>query len=177
MLHQEGALPLRRGDVFEYTAKVSPRKAYLYVVYLNSDGSVTPLFPWKRYDWNQRPKETPDFRVRQKGEMMRGRSGVEALLLLARDTPLPIEVDLRKVIGELPRQQGLADPLARAWFENGELDLDSGARAAPEVWRDNPEDAIPRAQSILRDRLRELFPYTRAVCFAFQGDEKKGKDK
>lgn len=172
MLDQELALPLRPGDLFEYTADVKPHKAYLYVIYLNSDGTVTPLFPWEKYDWKERPTDEPRDHLYQKGAMNAGPTGVESLVLLVRETPLPANIELATVIGDLPRQQNSSDPLAFAWFENGALLKEAGQRAAPSVWQ-KADDPIPLTQALLHDRLRTLFPYTRAVCFAFQGTEPK----
>jgi hypothetical protein len=33
------------------------------------------------------------------------------------------------------------------------------------------DDPVLRAQALLRDELRPLFPYTRAVCYGFQGEQ------
>jgi hypothetical protein len=101
-----------------------------------------------------------------------GPSGVEALLLLAREEPLPAGVDLVPRFAGLPRQAGL-DPLqppVAVWLENGEPVRDEPERAPINLGQTQAlEDPVWRARALLRDGLRPLFPYTRAVCFTFQG--------
>jgi tRNA A-37 threonylcarbamoyl transferase component Bud32 len=171
MLHQAGALPLRPGDMLEYEASVN-RPAYLYVVYLDTRGKATPLFPWKDYDWKQRPAEERRMLKVDTGELGKSPAGIESLLLLVREEPLPKEVDLPALFAGLPKQKGLPDPRARAWFVNGELRGHDPDRGPPvRIGQGDPrEDVALQTQVLLRDKLRPLFPYTRAVCFAFQGD-------
>ena len=143
------------------------RKAYLYVVYLDSRGKATPLFPWKNDDWQKRPEqEEPLLEWVESGPLGESPSGIESLLLLAREDPLPRDVDLAALFEGLPKQDRLPHPRARAWFENGEL-VQEKDRGAVQIGRDDP---VGRTQALLRGRLRPLFPFTRAVCFAFQGD-------
>jgi hypothetical protein len=171
LLHQAGALPLRPGDVMEYEVGVN-RPAYLYVVYLDTRGEATPLFPWKNYDWKQRPTEERRIRLVQEGPLGKTPAGIESLLLLVREERLPDEVDLPALFAGLPKQQGLPHLRARAWFENGELVRHDPDRGPPvRIGQGDPrEDVVLQTQVLLRDKLRPLFPYTRAVCFAFQGD-------
>jgi serine/threonine protein kinase len=171
LLHQPLALPLRPGDRMEIEAEVN-RPAYLYLVYLDSQGRATPLFPWRGFDWKRRPAEERRLRLFQEGPLDPGPSGVESLLLLIREEPLPGEADLPALFAGLPKQKGLPDRRARAWFENGELVRDDPERGPPRLigQGDPREDPLVQAQALLRDRLRTVFPYTRAVCFAFQGD-------
>jgi hypothetical protein len=168
LLHQPLALPLQAEMWMEIEAEVN-RPAYLYVVYLDSNGKATPLFPWLEYDWRQRPAEERRLRLYQKGPLAPSPSGVESLLLLVRAERLPDDVDLAALFAGLPRQNGLPDPRARAWFENGELVRHDRDRGPVRVGQ-GQEDAVLRTQALLRGKLRPLFPYTRAVCFAFQGD-------
>jgi hypothetical protein len=170
LLHQPLALPLRPNDLMEIEAVLN-RPAYLYLVYLDSKGEATPLFPWKNYDWKQRPAEERRDRLFQKGPLDPGPSGIEALLLLARDEPLRDDEDLSGRLAGLPKQKGLPDRRARAWFENGELVRDEADRGAVRVGQGAAQDdPVRQTQALLRERLRPLFSYTRAVCFAFQGE-------
>jgi hypothetical protein len=98
-----------------------------------------------------------------------GPAGMQSLLLLVRDEPLPAEreAELRSALQGLERQAapGLR---AAAWFENGELVTDERERsAAPEFTKvEKGADPVLRTQALLRTRLKEWFPYTRAVCFS-----------
>jgi hypothetical protein len=105
-------------------------------------------------------------------ELQPDRSGIQSLLLLARDEPLPADEDLAKRFAGLPKQSGL-DPLrtrAAAWFEDGEPVRDEPDRAPINLGQTQSiEDPVGRTRTLLRGELRPLFPYTRAVCFTFQG--------
>jgi serine/threonine-protein kinase len=171
LLHQQHALPLRTDDEIQIDVAVN-RPAYLYLVYLDSQGGATPLFPWKKRDWRQRPAEERRDWLRNTGPLDAGPSGVESLLLLVREEPLPEDGDLPKLFAGLPKQNELPDPRSRAWFENGELVRHDPDRGPPVLigQGDPRDDAVVQTQALLRDKLRPLFPYTRAVCFAFQGD-------
>ena len=44
-LEQKGALPLRNGELVRVEATLS-RPAYVYLVWIDSNGQTTPLYPW-----------------------------------------------------------------------------------------------------------------------------------
>src|SRR5439155_19645794 len=52
-LNHPGALPLRPGDGMRIEVQLN-RPAYVYVVWLDTDGKATPLFPWDE-EWSKRP--------------------------------------------------------------------------------------------------------------------------
>jgi hypothetical protein len=98
---------------------------------------------------------------------------VESILLLAREEPLPEGEDekLAGLLRGLPRQGRLPDPRAAAWFENGELVRDEEDRGAIQIGDPAAvDDPVLRTQRLLRGELKRLFPYTRAVCYGFQGE-------
>jgi hypothetical protein len=178
-LHEQGVLPLKPGDLLRIEATLN-RPAYLYLVWLDSSGRATPLWPWVNSDWRNRSADRDRSRqalsVPEDSEMGApldpGPSGIEALLLLARDEPLPAGENLAQRFAGWPRQPGL-DPLRlrlAAWFENGEPVHDEPERAPINVAQaQSLEDPVWRARALLRGGLRPLFGYTRAVCFTFQG--------
>jgi hypothetical protein len=178
-LSQKDVLPLKPGDLLRIEATLN-RPAYLYLVWLDAGGAATPLWPWIKQDWRNRPAERDQpqpalFIPEQANEgtpLGPGPSGVEALLLLARDEPLPADVDLVQWFAGLPRQAGL-DPLqsqVAVWFENGEPVRDEPERAPINMGQAQTiEDPVWRTRSILRNGLSPLFPYTRAVCFTYKG--------
>jgi hypothetical protein len=172
-------LPLKAGDLLRIEASLN-RPAYLYLVWLDSGGAATPLWPWANSDWGNRPadRDRPRQALNIPPESDRGHplqpgpSGIEALLLLARETPLPAGEDLAKRFAGLPRQADLHPLRARvaAWFEDGEPVRDEPERAPINLGLTQAiEDPVWRARALLRDSLRPVFPYTRAVCFTFQG--------
>jgi tRNA A-37 threonylcarbamoyl transferase component Bud32 len=172
-------LPLKAGDLLRIEASLN-RPAYLYLVWLDSGGTATPLWPWLDGDWRHRPadRDRPRTAVSlpaaadQGAPLEPGPSGVEVLLLLARDEPLPAGEDLAQRFAGLPKQGGL-DPLrtrVAAWFEDGEPVRDEPERAPINLGNSLAlEDPVWRTRALLRQELRPLFPYTRAVCFTFQG--------
>jgi hypothetical protein len=173
MLHQNNALPLRAGDIVNYVVEATPRPLYLYIVYFNCDGTVTPLHPWTNTKWKPVPKEEPRTQFVQQIDISPDCSGVEALVLFARTTPLADGVKLDELIGKLPPQPELTDEDTLAWFANGELQKDGAGNRAPRVRFNKPDDPVGRIRSILLGhQLRTSFPWTRAVCFAVRGKEK-----
>jgi hypothetical protein len=188
-LHERRAVPLGPRDWIRIEAAVN-RPAYLYVAWIDTDGKVTPLWPWQEGDWAKRPaKETPRDRLtlplpdstKDIMPLTPGPPGVEALLLLARDGPLnPSENETVMQTLAWPPARRLTAPAAAdlavaVWLENGERVDDEPTRAPildKAGWSGDPENRI---RSLMRD-LRSVFPYTRAVCFGNQGNEQKDRD-
>jgi hypothetical protein len=175
-LHQEGALPLRTGDWLRVEVKLS-RPGYPYVVWLDSTGKATPLYPWQQGDWRKRPAREPRRdRLSLPEDDAAGApladspTGIECLLLLACEEPLPAGADVAGLFAGLPRQQGQARLQAAAWFENGELVQDEEGRGPMQIEQAGAVgDPVLQAQALLRGRLAGRFALTRAVCFSFQG--------
>ena len=123
-LDDAGAMPLRPGDEFCIEAELN-RPAYVYVLWIDTDGKVQPVYPWRPGHWEERPAEDrPMARLRRPEaldefyKVRKGTAGMETLALLARDTPLSGDVDLRAELGVLPRP-AVQELKATAWFENG----------------------------------------------------------
>jgi hypothetical protein len=95
-LDRPGVLPLKAGDRFRIEARLD-RPAYLYLLWVGSDGKVAPIYPWKPGHWESRPAqerkrdrlELPA-KADQAWEIPAGKPGIETLLLLVREeSPLP----------------------------------------------------------------------------------------
>jgi hypothetical protein len=155
------------------------RPAYLYVIWLDSVGKATPMYPWRDGNWHDRPA---DERAVKRLALPPGEgeaapldpspSGVESILLLARDERLPPGEDdaLAAIFRDLPKQDRLPDLRAAAWFEGGELVRNEEDRGPMQIGRaEGIDDPVLRTQGLLRGQLAQLFPYTRAVCYGFQG--------
>ena len=90
------AVPLRAADEFRIEARLD-RPAYVYLFWLDSEGKVAPLYPWKEHDWSQRPAEEQKVTDAELPEIITdileipaSPPGLETLVLLAReDSPLP----------------------------------------------------------------------------------------
>jgi tetratricopeptide (TPR) repeat protein len=112
------------GDEFCIEAELN-RPAYLYVLWIDTDGQVLPVYPWRPGHWEDRPPaERPVARLRRPEaldefyKVLKGTPGMETLVLLARETPLPREADLRAELGQLPRP-AVQELRATVWFEKG----------------------------------------------------------
>jgi hypothetical protein len=180
-LSEPASRPLRKGDVVFVRAELN-RPAYCYVVWIDTEGAVTPVYPWIKGDWKQRRQETPvrelklpDLKVDNQWTIEAGPAGMETLVLLTRETPLPAEVDLAGLLGKMEAQTLPAGDAAKmvAWFEDG-VPVQEKDRAPflgeRKLGLDGePAEPVLRTQARIRKRLGDLFGYTRAVAFPNSG--------
>jgi hypothetical protein len=174
-LQDAGALPLRPGDAFAVEAELN-RPAYLYVLWIDTDGQVQPVYPWRPGRWEERPAgEQPVARLRRPEALddffpiEAGTPGMHTLVLLAREAPLPADVDLRAELGDLGRQTA-QDVRAAVWFKNGEVVRHGRERGPAFSDAHNTDDPVLRAQQRLRElQRRHDFIYMWAVSFADRG--------
>jgi hypothetical protein len=177
-LGKPGAVPLRAGDQIVLEAEVEP-PGYLYLLWLDSEGHVTPLYPW-RGRWDGRPRqEERRGRLRLPEDPTRAAdvppdgTGMETVLLLVRDTPL--DMDLKGLLAGLPPQRRVMQRWPVVWFRNGEVVADERDRSAPDFFgAPQPgQDPVLALQGLLRERLGTHCDYSRAVCFAKRGQAAK----
>jgi hypothetical protein len=173
------AVPLTGRDWMRIEAKLN-RPAYLYVIWIDTEGKATPIYPWQDDDWTKRP---PDQQAQDRlslpekaGELAPlapGPAGIETVLLLTRDTALTDAENaaLPGLFTGLARAE-VTNLRAAAWFEDGQLltaqrEPDRGpirigqAQAGP--------DPVLQTQALLQFKLRPLFRYSRAICFGNTG--------
>jgi hypothetical protein len=173
-LHHPRARPLRPGDQVHVEVLLEDRPGYAYVLWIDARGKVLPLYPWQDYDWTRRPaKEEP---VRGKLQLPLGGyiypidpspPGLETLLLLVRDEPLPKEEhNLAERLGDLG-SQAWPDLHYVAWFENGAVVTKEPDRTPGKVGE--PGNPAERTQLRVRQGLGALFGYSRAVVFGNRG--------
>jgi hypothetical protein len=171
-LHEPEALPLRVDDEIRILVQLN-RPGYLYVLWIDSEGKVQPVYPWQEGNWTKRPKqEEPrkELNLPQDDGIYRNQSapaGMETLALLVSAKRLPEDVSLPELLGELGPQT-LADPKEMAWFENGRLVLDEPGRA-PTLKSQTSDNPVIRTQQRFQKKVGRLFDYTRAVSFANLG--------
>lgn len=179
-LSDPGVLPLAAGDYLQIVA-TADRPAYFYLIQLESTGSAAPLYPWKNYDWKQRGPEQardglrwPDDPVKNAAPLSDSPSGIEAIVLLVRDTPLSAEEHARlpDLFADFPAA-GKADLLRGAvWLSNQDVprlsrEEDRGRLDPGKAARLN--DPVDRVRILVREELPKLFSQSRAVCYSFQG--------
>jgi hypothetical protein len=179
-LSDPAARPLQAGDEVIIKAKLN-RPAYLYVLWIDTEGTVLPVYPWIKGDWKRRPEEKPVRKLQLPEKSTRpgppvfhvdpGPAGMETMLLLVRETPLPADVDLAKALSGLGRQGRSREEELNdvAWFENGRLVTREKERAANLKDVGESSNPVLRLQYTLRERLGGHFEYTRAVTFGNRG--------
>src|SRR5262249_17143945 len=110
------ALPVRNQEQLRLEARLSA-PAHVYLLWLDSDGRVTPLYPWNERKIVIRDAPVPPpLRLAQaqaslprpgpdgtsEGYVRTGKSGLETIVRLASRAPLPAEVNLARLIGKAP---------------------------------------------------------------------------
>jgi hypothetical protein len=190
-LHQTGVLPLQgpksktnKGDGLRIEAELN-RPAYMYVVWLDASGSVSPVYPWQDHRWDKLPAEQkkrdrlswPENTAGLPVQMDPGPTGVESLILLVRENPWPPDKNMAALFTGLPKPAKVRMvkgevPKVAAWFENGELVHDEPDRGAINARRImDPGDPTLYLQNLLKEKLKPEFRYSRAVCFSVQGEQ------
>jgi hypothetical protein len=166
-----GALPLRAGDLFHVEGSAT-RPIYLYVIWIDPDGIAKPVYPWPAGDWSKPPQtERPVTEIKLPPGSgtwwpMPDEQGIETLVLMGREQPLPPDIVLKDMF------TGLFPPLVKS--------------ADSIVWLDPPErqrspdfssvkkagDPVRDAQRRLADRFKGHFPLLQVVSFANRGNSK-----
>jgi hypothetical protein len=170
------ARPLRPGDLIQIEAKIN-RPGLLYVFWIHTDGKIDPVYPWKDFSWEVRPEyELPLDGLKlpeEKGNGLlvpKGNPGMETIVLLARDTPLPrdVEAQLRAAIGKLLLQNAKRpdDPIlfqipARV------MENDRATRATVVMPINDP---ALQAEKLLQDAVKPFFTFCHMVSFGNRGE-------
>jgi hypothetical protein len=148
--------------------------AYCYLLWLDVQGHVDPLYPWDR-DFRipsagVSPRESLDSPpALDRGWPMQGPSGLETALLLVSRTPLPAETRLTDLIGALPPAP------VRDEVELAVRGFDPGQPTAA-LLRGTNRGLAKEAEQIdepllqLMERLRPHFELIRAARFAYKAD-------
>jgi hypothetical protein len=175
-LNKEGALPLKEGDLVRLEATVN-RPVYPYVLWIDTEGKVLPIYPWRNGKWtDRRPERTvkqlslPEEEATGKWEIGGGPPGMETIVLLLRETPLPKEKDRdwQKLLPDRPPQQA-QNPTSAVWFENGQVVHHERERAPKSFDVKRINDPVLETQRFLHEKLSRDCDYTVAVSFAHQG--------
>jgi serine/threonine protein kinase len=167
------SLPVRQGEMIHIEAKLNQR-AYVYLLWLDGQGKITPLYPWIEQDFSKLPAEVPvaselhDPPELDKGWPVEGPSGLETILMLARRTPLPAGTNLTAELGPLASAP-LRDPfeVAVRGFDFGQpvAAIDIGSSRGPAKEAKQIDEPLLQ----LLEKLRLDFELARAVRFAHQG--------
>jgi hypothetical protein len=175
-MDEPGALPLHPGDQIRLEITAS-RPSYLYVVWITSDNEIAPVYPWSPGKWGERPPQEKPISTVSLPEgvdtrwPMKGPDGMETLVLLGRDTPMPDDVDLKQLFSGFPKQQ-IRDPRAIVSLDSGRIAVPT--ERGPEFLDPRKaDDPVAKAQRFLLERLQPHFQLVRAVSFAvLKADER-----
>ena len=176
-LSDPAARPLRPGDRIRVEAKLS-RPVYVYLVWIDTAGEVTPMYPWIDGHWKRRVPEEKAQEVRMpqvKGKWMYwpmgpGKPGLETMVLMCRDDPLPADVDLKGILRTFgPQPFDGQDRHTIAWFESGAT-VRNEAQRAPLTTPVEGTDPLERINAEIHQRVKGLFRYTRAITYGNEGD-------
>jgi hypothetical protein len=167
-------LPVLAGEQVHLEAHLN-QPAYAYLLWLDSQGRVSSLYPWRNHDFGARPPVEAVHEIAHspaaldEGWPMNGPGGLETALLLVRRTPLPANADLAALIGQLPPTP-LRDPkeVAVRGFDPGQAitAIDRGLNRGIGPEPEQIDDPLLR----LMERLKPHFEMIRATRFAYQGD-------
>jgi hypothetical protein len=174
-LTDPGAMPLQADDLVRVEARLN-RPAFVYLVWIDTDGVPKPIYPWMPGKWTEfaeleRPLTHVSLPQRADGfwSVQKGRPGMETLLLLGRETQLPPDVDLRELLTGLPIS-AIKNPRSLVWFDDWALVQGAGARErGPSFFEVDVKDPILQTQALLKERLKPHFSVMRAVSFANRG--------
>jgi len=180
-VRQPGALPVRNGEQIQIEARLD-RPAHVYLLWIDSEGDLTPMYPWNQGNVMEvtdasapPPRAAPCQELLSppgegKGWKMAGPSGLETIVLLARHTPLPAEVNLAERIGKQKRLE-LSNPqeVVVRGFDHGEPV--PAEKLPADLFRGLGREAVEvdEALSELMQRLKDDFELIRLVQFAHQG--------
>ena len=173
-----GALPVRAGGIMSLEVRLN-QPAYTYLVWLDCEGQVLPLYPWNseslEHKYIHQPPPTRQAAKLVYSPLLGGgwtfgkRGGVETVLLLARRTPLDSKTQLGTLLAPLP------SPAMRLRDELVVLGLNTGADSVSTLLansRGDEQEALA-ADEPLRKLLFQLgqhFELVRAVRFAHEGE-------
>jgi hypothetical protein len=174
-VEESGALPVRNGEMVHLHATLN-QPAYVYLLWIDSQGMVTPLYPWHlgaelKDDLTVPPPSRPAVgevhspSALTLGWIMDGKSGLETMVLLARRSPWPADQPLAKLLGTLkPAPLTNEGEWAVRGFDEGQPTdlLDVGQHRAPKKVAAEVDEPLLQ----LLARLRGEFPMARAVRFA-----------
>jgi hypothetical protein len=176
-VEQPDALPVRAGGIMSLEVRLN-QPAYAYLVWLDCEGQVLPLYPWNPESLDLKDIHQPP-PTRQAAKLVYSpllgggwtfgkQGGVETVLLLARRTPLDGKTQLGSLLAPLPR------PTMRLRDEVVVLGLNAGADSVTTLLAKSrgDEQEAAAADEPLRKLLLQLgdhFELIRAVRFAHEG--------
>lgn len=173
-LADSATLPLRPNDRIQIAVKLN-RPAYIYVLAVDSQSQVFPVYPWRKGNWSERPAEetpTDELYLPESAKEfwpLQPPYGAETFVLLAHGTPLPRDLDVPTLLAALP-SQAITDPHRAIWFAHGKpLLKDVDPSRGFDFQNSRPiDDSLLQVQQRIEERLGARCQFSRAVTFASQ---------
>ena len=173
-VEEPGAVPVRSGGIMSLQVQLN-QPAYAYLVWLDCEGQVMPLYPWNHdtlevRDVNQPPPERRAANIVYNPPIGAGwkfgkKSGLETVLLLARRTHLEPGTQLGPLLAGIP------PPSLRNRNEVAVLGLAPGKDSLTtilELHRGDDARAVDEPLRAAMVRLRDHFELVQAVRFAHE---------
>jgi hypothetical protein len=171
----DAAVPVRNGALVRLEVRLS-QPAYLYLLWVESGGTVKPLYPWDPAGGfaGGMPAQTARVELHSPTELDRGwevqiPTGQETALLLARRSPLPADVDLPALIGTLGPTR-LGKPQEVAMLEPKTKPGSTPPKVVPRKLVTDEAKPIDEPALVLQERLKPHFELMKAVRFVPVGD-------
>lgn len=172
-IFEEGAVPVSAVDRLCIDVRLN-QPAFVYLLWINSEGVAEPVYPWKPGRWDERPSKEQRTTVLKLpdadphvGWPIRGPAGLETVVVLAREERLSPTFDLQELLSNLPEENALEDPRAPVLFEAG---FEEPSRSV--LWNDAESVAKPNLalHAELIGRLRSYCEVLLGATFANSGD-------
>lgn len=169
-----GVLPLRADDQIRVEAKLSA-PAYAYLIWIDGNGAVSPVYPWQPGDWEQRPTtEHPVTRISlpaafDSGWEVEPTPAVETVVLLTSQQPIEDRHELAATLAAIPRP--VTYDLA-LWSRIGPHRPGSEMLRAPRYTTLVPlNDPFLESHQALEQALAPRYPVISAVSFSTSASE------
>jgi hypothetical protein len=178
-VQEPGALPVRSGGNMNLEVQLS-EPAYVYLVWLTTEGRVLPLYPWNAQALEiedvaappplRRPAKVLQSPLLGGGWWFGTRGGLETVLLLVRRTPLPPSVPLAPLLGAAPPAGTMQS--TSEWILLERQGPSGRVTVKRSAGPDADAEAVPELESLRAwlDLLGKEFEFIQAVRFAHEGE-------
>lgn len=168
------ARPVQNGDLVRVEAQLN-RPAYVYLAWIDSAGQAQPFYPGDPEDWSawQSPPKPVSFVAfppgGDSGLPIIGEAGMETIVMLAADEPLPDDLSPQNLFANLPSQP-LRQSTTLLYLDNAQK---SKRRLRGGDWQNiqTVGDPALETQRKLHDRFADHVSLIHAVIFAHNEDQ------
>lgn len=180
-VHLTDYLPLPSDVQVRLEAEL-PTAAYAYILWLDGDGNVFPLYPWREGKWEKHPDvESKVTKIELPNESDKGSEsqairsswkvsptlGMETILLLVSSQPLLETFDFEDTLSRFRPPEAAK---RNTWLEihEDQLQVHEPRERGPIL---GPVDSLEQAHSRLVQKLKLTFPVIRGIAFSTERPE------